>query len=152
MQMPKPTEQHARLHALAGEWRGEEILYPSPWAPEQRTATGRFSARMGVDGMFLVTDYEQLRDGAVIFRGHGVYGYDPRQQKYTMFWFDTMGGSPAETLGAWEGSTLTFENQSEHGRSRYVYEVGTDRYTFRILSSRDGVAWSTFMEGHYRRA
>lgn len=151
MEMPKPTEAHAKLEVFAGEWKGDEILYPSPWAPEKRSAVGRFSARMGLDGMFLITDYQEERDGEVVFRGHGVYGFDPKSGKYTMHWFDSMGMSPAETLGVWEGDTLTFENSHAHGKSRYVYEVGDDQYTFKILSSQDGDEWSTLMEGSYRR-
>jgi hypothetical protein len=152
MQMPQPTEHHAKLEQLTGTWRGEETLYPSPWAPELRTAVGKFSARIAVDGMFLISDYEEEREGAVVFRGHGVYGYDAGKGKYTMFWFDSMGYSPSETLGTWEGNTLTFENKGEHGRNRYVYEVvDADHYTFKILASQDGAEWSAMMEGRYGR-
>lgn len=153
MQMPKPTDQHRKLEAFVGQWRGDETLHPSPWMPEERKAIGRFSARMGVDGMFLVTDYEEERDGEVFFRGHGVYGWDAGEERYTMYWFDSMGASPRRTLGVWEGDTLTFENEGPDGRARYVYEFGgPDSYSFRILASKDGAEWSTFMEGTYRRA
>jgi hypothetical protein len=152
MEMPKPTAHHAKLSQLAGEWRGEEILYPSPWTPEQRAAVGHFQARIGVDGMFLVTDYEEEREGTVFFRGHGVYGYDQARDEYTMYWFDSMGMSPAETLGKWEGATLTFANSHARGHSRYVYEVTSpDSFTFRILSSTDGAEWTSLMEGVYHR-
>lgn len=150
--MPKPTAQHEKLTALAGDWAGDETLHPSAWAPEARQATGRFSMRMGMDGMFLVSDYEEARDGAVVFRGHGVYGYDPKRERYTMFWFDSMGGSPNETLGVWEGNTLTFSNQGEHGHARYVYTVkDANHMAFRIEGSQDGESWSRIMEGDYAR-
>ncbi|MCB9569726.1 MAG: DUF1579 family protein [Myxococcales bacterium] len=152
MEMPRPTPHHARLAAFVGEWRGEEILHPSPWAPERKTASGRFSARIGVDGMFLITEYEEAREGAVFFRGHGVYGYDPHRERYTMFWFDSMGMSPRPTFGTWEGDTLTFENSHDHGRSRYVYAFeGPDAYTFKIFAAPPEGEWALFMEGRYRR-
>ncbi|MCB9562547.1 MAG: DUF1579 family protein [Kofleriaceae bacterium] len=150
--MPEPGPPHANLARLAGTWRGDETLFPSPWSPEERTATGAFTARMGCDGLWLLSDYEESRDGAVFFRGHGVYGWDAARARYTMYWVDSMGGHPAETLGDWQDDVLTFSNQGAHGHGRYVYELdGADRYVFRILSSRDGEAWSPMMEGRYRR-
>jgi hypothetical protein len=152
MQMPQPTPEHRKLEALAGDWVGEEILHPSPWAPERRTAIGRFCCRIGVDGMFLVSDYEEERDGKVVFRGHGVYGWDAKRARYTMFWFDSMGMSPNETLGVWEGDELVFSGSGEGGSSRYVYTVkGADRMAFRIEASRDGSTWNRIMEGEYVR-
>jgi hypothetical protein len=152
MQMPKPSAAHIKLAALAGEWVGEETLFPSPWAPEKRSAIGRTSNRMDIDGFFLINDYTEEREGEVMFRGHGVYGYDPKRQRYTMHWFDSMGMPPGETLGTWEGNTLTFQNQSEMGHSRYVYVLeSADAYTFRIESSKDGESWTPMMEGRFRR-
>ena len=152
MEMPKPTPQHEKLATFAGSWEGEEVLHPSPWSPQRREAIGRFEGRMGVDGMFLVTDYEEERDGKIFFRGHGVYGWDAKRERYTMYWFDSMGFSPNETLGVWEGNTLRFSNRSEHGHSRYSYEVrDADSYRFTIENSRDGETWSLLMEGTYRR-
>lgn len=152
MHMPKPTEAHQRLAALAGEWAGDEVLHPSAWAPEPRRAVGRSSNRMAVDGFFLINDYAEERDGEVVFRGHGVYGWDAKRERYTMHWFDSMGVPPHETLGTWEGNTLTFENQSPMGHSRYTYVIeGDDSYRFTIDSSKDGESWTPMMEGHYRR-
>ncbi len=152
MEMPQPTPQHRRLEALVGRWSGEETLHPAPWAPELRTATGKFSIRMGVDGMFLITDYEQARDGAVVFRGHGVYGWDATKERYTMYWFDSMGMSPNQTLGVWTEDELIFSAQGDHGHARYVYTLrDPDRFAFRIESSPDGESWSPVMEGEYLR-
>ncbi len=153
MEMPKPSAEHARLHALAGEWEGDETLFPSPWQPDERPAFGRFSARMGVDGMFLISDYEERQHGEVNFRGHGVYGYDPARGHFTMYWFDSMGGSPSQVPGQWLEDTLRFESARDHHRSRYEYQVhGPDSFTFRIrMGGQDGDTWSTLMEGTYRR-
>ncbi|HET6585026.1 MAG TPA: DUF1579 family protein [Nannocystaceae bacterium] len=152
MQMPEPSPEHRKLASLAGEWVGEEILHPSPWSPETRRALGRFSMRMAVDDLFLVNDYEEERDGRVVFRGHGVYGWDAPRERYTMHWFDSMGGSPSETLGVWSGDELVFTNQGEQGHGRYIYSVhGPDRLGFRIETSRDGHEWATLMEGAFKR-
>jgi hypothetical protein len=69
-----------------------------------------------------------------------------------MFWFDSMGMSPAETLGVWEGDKLTFTNRSDHGHSRYTHEIrSANEYRFTMENSRDGKEWSLMMEGTYRR-
>ena len=152
MQMPAPSLQHEKLASLAGEWTGEEILHPSPWSPETRRAVGKFSMRMAVDGLFLVNDYEELRDGRVVFRGHGVYGWDAKRERYTMYWFDSMGGSPSETLGLWDADSLVFTNQGEQGYARYIYVLeSANRLSFRIESSRDGAEWRCLMEGIFSR-
>ena len=87
MTMPKVTEQHKKLAALAGKWEGEEKIYPSPWDPKGGSAVGRLEARMDLDGFFLITDYVEERGGQVHYRGHGVYGWDAGAGRYTMHWF-----------------------------------------------------------------
>jgi len=80
MEMPKPQDQHKKLEMLAGTWTGEEKLYPSPWDPKGGTATSRVEARIGLGGFFLISDYEEKREGKVAYQGHGVYGWDPAEQ------------------------------------------------------------------------
>ena len=59
---PKPLEEHRRLAAFAGEWAGEETVYPSRWV-EGGQATSRVSARMDLNGFYLIQDTRQSRDG-----------------------------------------------------------------------------------------
>lgn len=150
--MPQPTEPHRKLAALEGTWSGTEKLYPSPWGPGG-SATGRMTSRIAVDGFFLVQDYEEEKDGQVVFRGHGVMGYDAQQKSYGWYWFDSMGSLPASaSRGSWEGDTLTFFSEAPGQRSRYTFRLdGPDRYSFRIEGSRDGTKWAPFMEASYSR-
>ncbi len=155
-EMPKPSEAHVKLSALAGSWRGEEKMHPSPWDPKGSTAKARIESRMDVDGFFLLTDYVQEKNGAASFRGHGVIGWDAPSETYKFFWFDSMGMIPKDpATGRFEGKRLTFEQSCpEKGMSnRYVYDVEPDgTYRFAVLMSQDGKTWSPMMEGHYRRA
>lgn len=152
MDMPKPTDAHRRLvDAMAGSWRGEETMHPSPWSPTGGVAESRIDARAALDGFHVVSDYVQIRDGAETFRGHGVYGWDARRERYTMYWFDSMGFDPGgPSLGRFDADVLTFE--SPNGKSRYVYTFRDGGYDFRIESSRDGAAWETLLDSTYRRA
>ena len=76
MEMPKPTEAHHKLSALAGRWIGKEVMPPCPWDPKGGTAIGRCDNRVSVEGFVVLHDYEQERNGAVSFRGHGVFGHE----------------------------------------------------------------------------
>ncbi len=47
--------------------------------------------RREVDGFFLVQDYVEEKDGRIVYRGHGVFGFDPDAKAYTWYWVDSMG-------------------------------------------------------------
>ena len=151
---PTTNEAHARLARLAGEWAGEERVFPSPWDAAGGTAQGRWQARMGLGGFYLIADYVHEREGAGQFLGHGLYGWDPRGRCHTLHWFDSTGVEHhAPAIGTWEGDVLTLQHElTDYGASRQTYTVHEDGFTFLLENSGDGKAWSPFLEGRYRRA
>ena len=110
--------------------------------------------RLDLDGFFLLIDHQQTRDGKISYRGHGVYGFDPMQQKYTMHWFDVMGFDPGPpALGTWEGDTLCFQHSHAKGHGRYTYKFPREGvYSLLIEMSQDGKNWIPFLEGTYTRS
>ena len=90
MDMPRPGPAHARLMRFAGRWSGSEQLSPSPWGPGG-AATGRTTCRESLDGMALVQEYEEEKDGVVVFHGHGVFLVEPDTQGVRWWWFDSRG-------------------------------------------------------------
>jgi hypothetical protein len=152
-QMPQPSEEHKRLHAMAGSWTSEETIHTSPWDPNGGPAKGRSQARVALDGFVVVTDYEQERNGRVSYRGHGVYGYDVGQKKWFMQWLDNATPTAAPTIwGTFEGDVLAFQMQGPTGHHRYVYKFAKDgEYLFSIETSKDGAAWTTFLDGRFTR-
>lgn len=154
MEMPKPTEHHAKLKALVGKWTGDEKMHPSPWDPKGGDAKGIAESRLDLDGMFVVTEYRQERDGKVTYRGHGVFGWDARKSAYTMYWFDSMGNDPGgPAIGTFEGSTLRFEMKSPMGHSRYEYVFeGEGKYAMSISMSPDGQSWKLWLESSWVRS
>ena len=154
MDMPKPGAEHAKLQRFVGSWIGDEILAPSPWGPGG-PAVGRSHMRVALDGMAMLMDYEEEKDGVIVFRGHGVFGVDPQSGEALWWWFDNMGIPPlSPSRGTWDGDTLTFVSSSERGTGRYTYRFeGRDRYDFRIENRFPGQPdFSDFMRGSYRRA
>ena len=149
---PKPLEEHRRLAALAGEWTGEETVFPSRWVAGGQ-AVSRVSARMDLNGFYLIQDTMQTRDGKESFATHGVFTFDREDKLYKLFWHDSLGyfaQSPAS--GAWKDKTLTLIRGSLRGNARHVYDiVDADTYTMKIQFSPDAEGWADVLTGTYRR-
>ena len=149
--MRLPNEHHHKLRKLVGNWVGQEKLVASPDGAV-RPATGRINTRLDLEGFVVLEDYSQERDGQMVFRGHGIFGWDDHQRDYIWYWVDSMGSAPASPArGKWEGDTLLFETGTD---GRYIYEfIGDHSMNFTIENSSDGgKTWATFMEANYQRA
>jgi len=152
-QMPKPNENHKKLHALAGRWEGQEKLFPSPWGPGG-PAVGKMTYKVDLDGFFVTGDYVEEQDGNVVYRGHSAFGWDDQQKNYVWWWLDSMGSiPPTPSRGKWEGNTLIFESQGEKGQSRYTLKfLGDGKYQMVLENKFPGQKdFTSFMEGTYTR-
>ncbi len=152
MDMPKPTDAHRKLEPLAGKWSGTEKISPLPWDPQGGTAAARIQNRVALDGFALIQDYEQERNGAVNYRGYGVFRYDMNANAYVFHWFDSMGMGTSELRGDCKDNIFTLTGKNPQGLSRATFDVKTEgRYSFKLEGSQDGKQWMTFMEGNYKR-
>jgi hypothetical protein len=150
--MPEPTERHLRLRELAGEWEGEETMFPSDWDPKGGKAKGRTSARVALGSFVVISDYEQVRDGNVTFAGHGVWTIEPASGLYAMYWFDSIGLGMETFRGTWEDDVISLVSQNPMGRFRLTYDLSAaDVLRSRMESSQDGESWVPMFEGTYRR-
>jgi len=152
MDMPKPTSGHKRLEMLVGTWEGDETMHPSQWDPKGSVARGKTTNRLDLSGFALISDYEQTRDGAVVFSGHGVYTYDPKKDHYALHWFDCMGSPPEVFTGTFDGDVLVLAHGGPgmHARMTYDFsEPGT--LVSKMEMSQDGAKWNTLFDGRYRR-
>ncbi|GLR92410.1 MULTISPECIES: DUF1579 domain-containing protein [Bradyrhizobium] len=147
-----PLPEHARLAAFAGEWNGEEVVFPSRWT-EGGPATSRVVARMDLNGFYLIQDSAQMRDGKQVFATHGIFTYDRDDRTYKLFWYDSLGYTPpSPASGGWVGKTLTLVRGSLRGNARHVYEIiDDDSYSLKIQFSPDAEGWADVLTGVYRR-
>ncbi|WP_027554490.1 DUF1579 family protein [Bradyrhizobium sp. Cp5.3] len=147
-----PLPEHARLAAFAGEWNGEEMVFPSRWTAGG-PATSRTVARMDLNGFYLIQDSVQMRDGKQIFATHGIFTYDRDDRTYKLFWYDSLGYTPpSPASGGWVGKTLTLVRGSLRGNARHVYEIIDDNsYSLKIQFSPDAEGWADVLTGVYRR-
>ena len=148
-----PLAEHARLAAFAGEWNGEEVVFPSRWT-EGGPATSRTVARMDLNGFYLIQDSVQMRDGKQIFATHGIFTYDREDRTYKLFWHDSLGYyPPSPASGGWAGKSLILVRGSLRGNARHVYEVVDDNtYNMKIQFSPDAEGWNDVLTGTYKRA
>lgn len=147
-----PLAEHARLAAFAGEWDGEEVVFPSRWTAGG-PATSRTVARMDLNGFYLIQDAVQIRDGKQSFATHGIFTYDRDDRTYKLFWYDSLGYTPpSPASGGWVGNTLTLVRGSLRGNARHVYEIIDDNsYSLKIQFSPDAEGWADVLTGVYRR-
>jgi hypothetical protein len=147
-----PLAEHARLAAFAGEWNGEEVVFPSRWTAGG-PATSHTVARMDLNGFYLIQDSVQMRDGKQIFATHGIFTYDREDRTYKLFWYDSLGYTPpSPASGGWVGKTLTLVLGSLRGNARHVYEIIDDNsYSLKIQFSPDAEGWADVLTGVYRR-
>ena len=147
-----PLAEHARLAAFAGEWNGEEVVFPSRWT-EGGTATSHVVAHMDLNGFYLIQDSVQTRDGKQSFATHGIFTFDREDRTYKLFWYDSLGYTPpSPASGGWVGKTLTLVRGSLRGNARHVYEIiDDDSYSLKIQFSPDAEGWADVLTGVYRR-
>ena len=151
---PKPSDSHLRLSAFVGVWEGEEHVAASAWAKEGR-ATGEFGGELLFGGFFLEQRYRQTRDGAVSFEARNLFGFDPAEQLYKLYPFDTVGFvPPAPASGVWRDDGLVFTRTSPRGRQRTVFTFeNADRYRMDVSFSHTGSdIWQEVVRGVYSRA
>jgi len=149
---PSPLPEHKKLAVFAGEWNGEETVYPSRWHVGG-PATSRVSARIALNGFYLIQDSIQMRDGKEAFATHGVFTYDREDRTYKLFWHDSLGYyPPSPASGGWAAKSLVLVRGSLRGNARHVYEIVDDNtYNMKIQFSPDSEGWNDVLTGVYRR-
>src|ERR1700688_1496847 len=149
---PTPLEEHRRLAVFAGEWSGDEMVYPSRWN-QGGPATSHVVARIDLNGFYLIQDTRQTRDGKESFATHGVFTYDREDRLYKLFWHDSLGYyPPSPASGGWTGKSLILVRGSLRGNARHVYEVLDDNsYSMKMQFSPEAGGGDDVLPGVYRR-
>ena len=118
--------------------------------PDGGTFRASLTSRVACNGFWIVGDYEQRRDDAVVFQGHSVFGFDQQAQEVTLYWFDTM-GMPADAFrGKFEGTKLTLTAKNAMGQHRLTYDFADKaKLRSKMETSQDGKQWIAMFDGVY---
>lgn len=102
MQPLKPQREHRLLEQFAGTWDTvSEFLVPGQQEPIR--IPGRETAMLDMGGFWLRFDLES-GSPPMVFRGHGLLGYDPLKQAMVGCWVDQSCGSLQLSEGQWDAS------------------------------------------------
>ena len=137
---------------FAGEWTGEEMVYPSRWTAGG-PATSHVTARIDLNGFYLIQDTRQTRDGKETFAAHGVFTYDRDGSALQTVLAQFARLLPAVAgLRRLERQELILVRGSLRGNARHVYEIIDDNsYSMKIQFSPDAEGWADVLTGVYRR-
>jgi len=168
MEMTKLNENHKLLTDSVGNWSYTVKMWmngdPSS-KPDISKGTATRKAIM--DGRFVVMDVTGKMDmpgpdgkvQSMIFKGHGLEGYDNVKKKFVGTWMDNMGTGIMMSQGDYDPSTKTFTYNSEvemmPGMKTPIREVlkinDKDHMTFEWYENRGGQDVKT-MEINYTRS
>jgi hypothetical protein len=155
MSLPRvASSAHLRLAAFAGRWEGEEQMATSAWA-EAGEATSSIQAESLFEGFFVEQRYRQMRGGTVSFEARNVFGFDPSDESYKLYQFDSAGFvPPSPATGQWQDEALMFTRASPRGSQRTVYQFeNADCYRMSVSFAPAGSdLWQDVVSGVYRRA
>ena len=109
---------------------------------------------MALNGYALISDYRQEQEGEITYEGHSVTTYDPEEECYVMYWFDSLGSRTNVFLGHLEGDKLVMvgvgpDDTQMRNTTDYSEEAVI---TVKSEVSSDGTAWATVLEGRYVKA
>lgn len=153
MNLPAPTEFHRKLLNFVGDWGGEEELHDDTQWAVRGSLAGRSTVRVALDGLAVVADYEQSRNGRVTFRGHGLVTYDTEKASYVLHWFGRTGGRILTLNGDFSGEVLTLAMALPPNHFRLSCDlVDTGQLQSRLERSDDGENWRLLFQGTYRRS
>lgn len=154
-----PTEYHKALAREAGVWDAKTTFWMSPDASPMEGTAVETNTMLGQ--FWLVSDFEG-GIGNIPFKGHATLGYDPKIEKYTGTWVDTMGPYLYTMEGTYDVSTHTLTMMStgrnvQTGKEETTKNVtqykdeNTKVFTIYGPSEEEGEEWWKMMEIEYTK-
>jgi hypothetical protein len=146
----KPGPEHQRMGFFAGTWQFEGEVAESPMGPAGKV-TGTDRCEWFAGGFQLVCQGDANTPRGAVKNG-SIWGYDPMQQKYTYYGYNSMGEGFYVTGGV-AGKVWTWiaDFPSEGGGTMKLRATLTEEspaaYTYKVEMSPDGTRWMVAEEG-----
>lgn len=92
-----------------GTWETKILMWTGEAEPTESMGT---ETNKMVGDFWLVSDFSAQMMGAP-FTGHGVFGYDEKNSRYTGVWVDDMNPNPTNLIGHYDAATKTMTFDGE---------------------------------------
>ena len=153
MPMPKPAPELSKLDYFAGNWISDVDLKPSPMGPG-----GKMSSEDQVhwmDGKFFLVLHSEFKGAMGDGSSLSIMGYDPEHKVYTYTEYNSM-GQVEHSTGTLDGNTWTFTSDENFNgqmmKGRFTMNTASPKeYTYKYEMSKDGMEWTTVMDGKATR-
>ena len=143
---PQPAPELKEINFLAGTWKTEADVKPSPMGPGGKmTSVDRYEWQKG--NFFLIGNVaykSTMGDGVELF----VMGYDTAKKAFTYDAFNSSGERIAGR-GVKNGDTIVWTDTGDVPfKWRYIEKiVSPTSMSIKFEASQDGSTWNTIMEG-----
>jgi hypothetical protein len=115
---------------MAGKWDATFKLGEFPGAPPV-TSNGSETRTLAMNGLWLLSDYQDPNYPGGTFQGHGVLGYDPDKKKYVEMWIDSSDAHMGVMEGSYDEATKTLTMLSD-GHDRMTGKPTKERSITKI--------------------
>jgi hypothetical protein len=128
----KPTQHHAAMCPMAGEWAAECKMWMDPTA-EPMVSKGTMKCMPMFDGRLFKSEFKGEMMG-MPFTGYGYMGYNTTSNRYENIWMDSMSTAMVMSTGSAssDGKTITLTGQMDDCMTgqkcdvKYVWNVVDD--------------------------
>jgi membrane-associated protease RseP (regulator of RpoE activity) len=122
---PGLSPESKKLDFLVGKWTATGRGYPPGSAPTTFSGTTEVTWMLG--GRYLMMRSTITRENRPPFDTLRLFSYDPREQRYRMWVFDSSVGTVGEWVGKLEGEKIVLVPQLEPSRAGHI---GITRVTY----------------------
>jgi hypothetical protein len=132
----KPTQHHAALCPMAGEWAAECKMWMDPSAPPM-VSKGSMKCTPMYDGRIFKSEFKGEMMG-MAFTGNGYMGYNTTANKYENIWMDSMSTAMVMTTGtaSSDGKTITLTGQMDDCMTGQKCDV---KYVWNVIDDNKNV-------------
>jgi hypothetical protein len=104
------------LDRMIGEWDTVSVINPAEWTPQGDRSTAKIKREWILNGRFVMdTSMHANGDESI-----AILGYDPGQQTYRSWWFNSQGEFPrSQSTGSWNESqqSLSYVSELDGGKT-----------------------------------
>ena len=150
MKRPDLSEHHLKMHVFAGDWEGEDTVYPGFFAKEEMTANSIAQNMLAFGGFGVIHDYIQTQPDGSRHHIHGVIQFSDMTGDYHMDLYTWLGRR--SFTGRLRDNAFSFTQRGPNGQLRITYDFSeADVCKFEFDQAKEGEDFVPSVRGLYHR-